>query len=83
MAAFFESRGVLCYISEWRRFLKAGVFSAVYPSGGVFLKQGCSLLYIRVAAFFESRGVLCCISEWRRFLKAGVFSATYPSGGVF
>ena len=28
--------GVLCCISEWRHFLKAGVFSATYPSGGVF-----------------------------------------------
>ena len=47
MAAFFDSRGVLCYISEWRRFLIAGVFSAIYPSGGVF----------------DSRGVLCNLSE--------------------
>ena len=47
--------------------LMAGVFSAIYPSGG----------------FFDSRGVLCHISEWRRFLIAGVFSAIYPSGGVF
>ena len=67
MAALFDSRGVLCYISEWRRFLIAG----------------CSLLYIRVAALFDSRGVLCYISEWRRFLIAGVVSAIYPSGGAF
>ena len=67
MAAFFDSRGVLCHISEWRRFLIAGVFSAIYPSGG----------------FFDSRGVLCYISKWRRFFIAGVFSAIYPSGGVF
>ena len=66
MAEFFDSRGVLCYMSEWRRFLIAGVFSAIYPSGG----------------FFDSRGVLCYISEWRRFLIAGVFSAIYPSDGV-
>ena len=48
-------------------FLIAGVFSAIYPSGGVF----------------DSRGILCHISEWRRFFIAGVFSAIYPSGGVF
>ena len=29
-----DSRGVLCYISEWQCFLIAGVFSAIYPSGG-------------------------------------------------
>ena len=60
MAAFFDSKGVLCYTSEWRRILIAGVFSAIYPSGSVF----------------DSRGVLCYISEWRHFLIAGVFSAT-------
>ena len=70
MVALFDSRGVLCYISEWWRFLIAGVFSAIYPSGGIFLKQGCSLLYIRVAALFDSRGVLCYISEWRHFIAA-------------
>ena len=48
-------------------FLIAGVFSAIYPSGGFFSLQGCSLPYIRVAAF----------------LIAGVFSAIYPSGGFF
>ena len=48
-------------------FLIAGVFSAIYPSGG----------------FFDSRGVLCHISKWRVFFIAGVFSAIYPSGGVF
>ena len=47
MTAFVDSRGVLCYISEWTAFLIAGVFSAIYPSGG----------------FFDSRGVLCYISE--------------------
>ena len=93
MAAHFDSRGVLCYISkwrriliagvfsaisEWRRFLIAGVFSVIYLSGGVFLIAG---VYIRVAAFFDSRSVLCYISEWQRFLIAGVFSAIYPSGG--
>ena len=80
MAAFFHSRGVLCHISEWRRFFIAGVFSAIYPSGGVFSLQGCSLPCIRVAAsfiagvvssiylsggFFDSRGGLFYISEWR------------------
>ena len=39
MAAFFDSRGVLCHISEWRCFLIAGVFSALYPSGGVAIKK--------------------------------------------
>ena len=67
MAAFFDSSGVLCHISERRRYFIAGVFSAIYPSGGVFSSQGCSLPYIRVVAF----------------LIAGVFSAIYPSGGVF
>ena len=62
-------------------FLIAGVFSAIYPSGGVFSLQGCSLPCIRVAAFFHRRGVLCHISEWRRFSIAGVFSAIYLSGG--
>ena len=61
MAAFFDSRGVLCYISEWRLFLIAGVFFAIYPSSG----------------FFDSRGVLCHISEWWRFsaiyVSGGVF----------
>ena len=33
---FFDSRGVLCYISEWQCFLIAGVFSAIYPSGSAF-----------------------------------------------
>ena len=33
---FFDSMGVLCYISEWWPFLIAGVFSAIYPSGGLF-----------------------------------------------
>ena len=47
VAAFFHSRGGLCYISEWRRFLIAVVFFAIYPSSG----------------FFDSRGVLCYISE--------------------
>ena len=83
MAAFFHSRGVLCHISEWRRFFIAGVFSAIYPSGGVFSLQGCSLPYIRVAAFFHCRGGLYHVSEWRRFFIAGEFSAIYPSGGVF
>ena len=68
MAALFNSRGVLCYISEWRRFLIAGVFSAIYPSGGVFLIAGV------FSAIYPSGGV---------FLIAGVFSAIYPSGGVF
>ena len=47
MTAFVDSRGVLCYISEWTgafliagvfsaSFLIAGVFSAIYPSDGVF-----------------------------------------------
>ena len=27
-------------ISEWRRFLIAGVFSAIHPSGGVFFIAG-------------------------------------------
>ena len=48
-------------------FFIAGVFSAIYLSGG----------------FLDSRGVLCHISEWRRFFIAGVFSAMYPSGGIF
>ena len=95
MAAFFDSRGVLCYTSEWRRILIAGVFSAIYPSGSVFDSRGVLCYNIRVAA--DSRGVLCYISEWRRILIAGVFSATisewwliagvfsaiYPSGSVF
>ena len=50
MTAVCDSRGVLCYISEWRPFVIvgvfsaiiskwwpfviAGVFSAIYPSGG-------------------------------------------------
>ena len=84
MAAFFDSSGVLCHISERRRYFIAGVFSAIYPSGGVFSSQGCSLPYIYPSGgFFDSRGVLCYISEWWRFLIAGVFSAIYPSGGVF
>ena len=37
---FFDSMGVLCYISEWRPFLIAGVFSAIYLSGGLFLIAG-------------------------------------------
>ena len=78
MRHYFDSRGVLCSISEWRRFLIAGVFfaiypssgffdsrvfSAIYPSGGVFSQQGCSLPYTRVAAFYHCRGVLCYTSE--------------------
>ena len=60
----------------------AGVFSAIYPSGGTFVDSwGVSLLYIRVTAVCDSRGVLCYISEWRPFVIAGVFSAIYPSGG--
>ena len=98
MAAFFHSRGILRYISEWRRFFTAGVFSAIYPSGGVLSLQGCSLLYIRVVAFlitgcslpyipvavfFHSRGDLCHIPGWRRFIIAGVFSAIYLSVILF
>ena len=36
VAAFFHSRGVLCYISEMRLFFIAGVFSAIYPRCGFF-----------------------------------------------
>ena len=32
MAAFFHSRGDLCHIPGWRRFIIAGVFSAIYLS---------------------------------------------------
>ena len=45
MVAFLDSRGVLCHISEWRRFLIAGVFSAIYPSGGFFDNRVVSAIY--------------------------------------
>ena len=32
--------GVLCYISKWRPFVIAGVFSAIYPSGDTFVIAG-------------------------------------------
>ena len=37
VAAFFHSRGVLCYIPELRRFIIAGVFSAIYLSETLFI----------------------------------------------
>ena len=37
MAAFFDSSGVLCHIPEWRRFIIAGVFSAIYLSETLFI----------------------------------------------
>ena len=61
---FFDSRSVYAVYSSSGFFLIAGLFFAIYPSGG----------------FFDSRGVLCYISKWRFFLIAGVFSAIYPSG---
>ena len=63
-------------------FLIAGVFSAIYLSGGLFFDSRGVLCYnIRVVA--DSRGVLCYISEWQCFLIAWVFSVIYPSGGLF
>ena len=41
----------------------AGLFFAIYLSGG----------------FFDSRGILCHISKWRFFLIAGLFFAIYLS----
>ena len=45
MAALFDSRGVLCYISEWQCFLIAKVFSAIYPSGSFLIAEVFSAIY--------------------------------------
>ena len=76
MEALFDSRGVLCSISEWRHFLIAGVFSAIYPSGGSAIYP--SFLIAGVfSAIYPSGGTLLIagvfsahISEWRHFVDS-------------
>ena len=77
-------------------FFIAGVFSAMYPSGGVFNRyptggafsaaEGVLWRYIRVAAdSLDSRGVQSAIYPTGvAFLHSrGVLTAMYPSGGIF
>ena len=75
MAAFLDSRGVLCYVSKSGGVCLInsnlpGVLWLYIRVAAFFDQQECSLLYIRVAAFLDSRGVLCYISERSAFFDS-------------